>query len=150
MLRPLDFRAHRSSMDSIAVQTDFKVLPKKQRSRVTNGRSHFVTADARGPWARRFRDLVELHVADLGGEGLLSEAQKSLIRRAATIETELEKLEGQLALGDPVNIDAYGRSAGQLRRILETLSLKRTARDVTPTLAEIAARINAEKVEVAG
>jgi hypothetical protein len=71
-----------------------------------------------------------LHASDIGGEGSLSEAQRSLIRRAATIETELERFEGQLAIGHSVDIDAYGRSAGQLRRILESLGLKRAQREI--------------------
>jgi hypothetical protein len=36
----------------------------KQRSRVTNGKTLFVEADQRGPWARRWRDvLAEITVA---------------------------------------------------------------------------------------
>ena len=30
----------------------------KQRSRVTNGKALFVEADQRGPWARRWRDVL--------------------------------------------------------------------------------------------
>jgi hypothetical protein len=47
---------------------------------VTNGRRTFVVGDGRGPWARRYRDLIALHVSDLGGpDAGLSEAQLSLI-----------------------------------------------------------------------
>jgi len=119
--------------------------PLRTRSRVTNQRSLFVESDARGAWPRRFRDLCEAHAADLGGLSHLSEAQKSLIRRVATIETQLEKLEGALSEGKPVDLDAYGRAAGQLRRLLETLGMKRIARDVTPTIEEIAAEYAAAR-----
>lgn len=134
-------------MTSTAVQNGFEGLPSRQRSRVTNGRSAFVEADARGPWARRFRDLVELHTADLGDAAHLSEAQKSLIRRAATIEAELEKLEGHLAAGSAVDLDGYGRCAGQLRRILETIGIERRARDATPSIADIIRRHQADGTE---
>jgi hypothetical protein len=110
------------------------------RSKVTNGSALFVEADGRGPWPRRFKDLIAAHVADLGGVDGLSEAQKQLVRRAVTMEIELERMEGQLAEGSAVDLDSYGRNANSLRRILETLGLKRVAKDVTPNLADLIAR----------
>jgi hypothetical protein len=50
-------------------------------------------------WVRRFRDLTKLHLSDLGGEDRASEAEKSIIRRAATITTELEYFELRFAWG---------------------------------------------------
>lgn len=104
------------------------------RSAVTNGRKLFVDGDGRGPWARRWRDLVELHAGDLGGADVLSEAQMSLVRRASTIEIELEAMEGRLSEGKDANLDAYARAAGHLRRILESLGIERAKRDLTPDL----------------
>ena len=133
-------------MQSSASRLPSDDRPSKTRSRVTNGRSLFAEADARGPWARRFRDLCEAHVGDLGGAALLSEAQRSLVRRASTLECELEKLEGSLAEGQPVDLDGYGRAAAQLRRILESLGLERRAKDITPlTLSDIARSIQDAK-----
>jgi hypothetical protein len=63
------------------------------RSAVTNGTRAYVIGDGNSRWARRQRDLIALHLADLGGEERLSENQLSLCRRAATLETELEILE---------------------------------------------------------
>jgi hypothetical protein len=37
---------------------DPAVVPRKGRSRVTNGKSLFVEFDGRGPWTRRWRDLL--------------------------------------------------------------------------------------------
>jgi hypothetical protein len=109
-----------------------------QRSRVTNGSAAFVEGSERSAWARRFRDLVEAHVTDLGGSDALSEAQKSLIRRVATIECELERYEGLLSQGQEVSLDEYARAASHLRRLLETLGLRRVSKDVTPDLRDIA------------
>jgi hypothetical protein len=103
--------------------------------------------DREGRWSRRFYDLVVRHVGDLGGRDLLSEAQLSLIRRAASIECELERLDAMLSQGAPVDLTEYGRAASHLRRLFETIGLKRVSRDVTPTLAEIAAEIEAERCE---
>ena len=100
------------------------------RSAVTNGTRAYVIGDGNSPWARRQRDLIALHLADLGGEERLSENQLSLCRRAATLETELEMLEGQLSLGKVADLDLYNRLSGNLRRILESLGLERVARPV--------------------
>jgi hypothetical protein len=67
--------------------------------------------------------LIAGHVSDIGGLSVLSESQKSLIRRASAIECELEQMEGRLSSGEPVDLDAFTRAAGHLRRILETLGL---------------------------
>ena len=90
--------------------------------------------DGNSPWARRQRDLITLHIADLGGEERLSENQLSLCRRAATLEIELEMLEGRLSLGKVANLDLYNRLSGNLRRILESIGLERKPHDVTPSL----------------
>jgi hypothetical protein len=87
------------------------------------------------------------HVSDLGGADFLSEAQFSLIRRAAAIECELERLDARLSVGEPVDLDSYGRCAGHLRRLFETIGVERRPRDVTPSIADIAAEIEASKHE---
>jgi hypothetical protein len=112
----------------------------RNRSAVTNRKRLFVEGDGRSPWARRWRDLVELHAGDLGGIDVLSEAQFSLIKRAATIEVELELSEGRMSMGQEVDLDIFTRSAGHLRRILETLGIERQPRDVTPDPLEYATR----------
>jgi hypothetical protein len=79
-------------------------------SPVTGGKRVFLDslADGRSAWARRWRDIVLLHTADLGGYETLSEAQISLCKRAATLETQLESWEGQMSTGQPVDIELYG------------------------------------------
>jgi hypothetical protein len=111
--------------------------PRNNVSRVTAGTKLFIGADARSAWGRRFRDLLHLHCEDLGGIDRLSEFQLSLVRRVATLEVELERMEAELAEGKTVDIDVYARVASHLRRIVETLGLQRVSRDVTPTLADI-------------
>jgi hypothetical protein len=118
---------------------------KRPRSAVTSGRQLFIEGDPNSAWSRRFHDLVIGHVSDLGGADLLSEAQFSLIRRAAAIECELERLDARLSIGEPIDLDSYGRCAGHLRRLFETLGVERKPRDVSPSLADIAEEIEAEK-----
>jgi hypothetical protein len=114
--------------------------PSRQRSRVTNGTGLFVDAgDGRGPWARRLRDVIDLHLADLGGADVVSEAEASIVRRAATLTIELERLEAKFSTGQapPGDLDLYQRTANSLRRLLEAVGLKRVARDVTPPDANL-------------
>ena len=104
----------------------------KQRSRVTNGKTLFVEADQRGPWARRWRDVLGEITNDLGGADLLSEGQKQLARRCATISIACERMEGEAALGNEIDLDAYGTLTDRLGRALQRLGLKRHPRDITP------------------
>jgi hypothetical protein len=90
----------------------------------------FVDGDGNSPWARRFRDITAQHISDLGGVDMLSQAQVSLARRASALTVELERAEGRLSQGLSVDLDSYGRAASHLRRILETLGLKRQPRPV--------------------
>jgi hypothetical protein len=110
---------------------------KTLRSKVTNGKSLFVEADGRGPWARRWRDVLAEITSDLGGPDLLSEAQRQLARRAATISVMCERLEGQAAEGNEIDLDVYGTLTDRLGRALQRLGLKRIAKDITPSLADI-------------
>lgn len=140
------FLALQETQKSPVTRRPLNGRPKRLRSRVTNGRQMFVDGDGRGPWARRWRDLVELHAGDIGQPELLSEAQLSLIRRVATIEIELEAMEGRLSQGGAADLDTYTRASGHLRRLLETLGIERTKRDVTmPTLAEYLAQREAPR-----
>jgi hypothetical protein len=100
---------------------------------------------------RRLRDLIEVHVADLGGNDSVSAAERSIVRRAATLTVELERMEGAFALAGeaaPDALDLYQRTAGNLRRLLESVGLQRRARDVTPSLSQylINQPTNPEKV----
>jgi hypothetical protein len=101
------------------------------RSAVTNGARLFVEGSGTSAWSRRYADLIAGHCSDMGSRDMISEAQFSLIRRAAAIECELEVLEGRLSQGEPVDLDSYGRGASHLRRILETLGVERRAIDIT-------------------
>ena len=84
---------------------------------------------------RRFRDLIHLHISDLGGEDGCSAAELSIVRRAALLTLELETMEGRFEQEGEASLkqlDAYQRTANSLRRLLESLGLKRRPRDVTP------------------
>jgi hypothetical protein len=121
-----------------------------QRSAVTNGQRLFVAAgDGRGPWARRMRDVIELHISDLGGLENASEAERSIIRRAATLTIELERLEAKFSTlpNGPrdSDLDMYQRCSNSLRRLLESIGIQRRPRDVTPSLDQVLADLGSRK-----
>jgi hypothetical protein len=106
------------------------------RSRITNGALLPDIVDGRSSWARRCRDLIALHLSDLGGVDNVSEAERSIVRRCAVLTTQLERLELKFAQADgdasAKDLDLYQRTAGNLRRLLEAIGLRRRTKDVTP------------------
>jgi hypothetical protein len=118
------------------VEIRSKVMRKDQRSAVTNGSRLFVVRPGDNKWARRFRDVFSQIISDLGGADLLSEGQRQLARRCATISIACEGLEGDIAAGREIDLDLYGTMTDRLGRAFQRLGLKRQARDVTPTLSE--------------
>jgi len=115
-----------------------EVAPRKGRSRVSNGNVLIAGVDQRSPWVRRCKDILREHVADLGGVDNCSAAERSIIRRAAVLTTELEQLETQFALAgqaDAGQLEVYQRCANSLRRLLEAVGLQRRAKEV-PSLSE--------------
>jgi len=69
----------------------------------------------------------------------MSEAERALVRRAATIIVALEGMEFTFATTEepaPQQLELYQRLSNTLRRLLEAVGLKRRQRDVTPSLHE--------------
>jgi hypothetical protein len=92
--------------------------------------------DGRSTWARRLRDLVALHVADLGGDQNVSEAERAILRRSSVIIVELERMEKDFASSEDApsipELEIYQRMANTMRRLLEAVGLHRRPRDITP------------------
>jgi hypothetical protein len=105
------------------------------RSAKTNGSRLLDHCDHRSARMRRLRDLIGMHISDLGGEDACSAAELSIVRRAALLTLELEVMEGKFDQEGEASLkqlDAYQRTANSLRRLLESIGLKRRSRDITP------------------
>jgi hypothetical protein len=114
----------------------------------TRGFGNLLSIDALDKRTRPFKRYETIRAAvlsDMGGEANVGEIQRQLISKFATLALQLEVLETAAIEGKPVDLDLFGRCAGHLRRIAETLGLKRVPRDVTPTLDDIAREIEAER-----
>jgi hypothetical protein len=117
--------------------------PKTRRSAIANGKL-LPGVDQRSTWVRRCRELIDDHVNDLGGEDNTSAAERSLIRRAAVLTTELERLEAKFALAgeaSPNDLHLYQRMTNTLRRVFEVVGLQRRPRDVSPSLGELLSEV---------
>ena len=110
---------------------------KRGRSAVSNGTRLHVIKPGDTAWARRLRDVLGEIVSDLGGPDILSEGQRQLARRAATLSIACEKLEGEIATGKDIDLEQYGQLTDRLGRCFNRLGLKRQARDVGPTLGDL-------------
>jgi hypothetical protein len=121
----------------------------RPRSAITSGRQLFVDGDPNSAWSRRFHDLLIAHISDISagqGADVLSAAQLTSLRQATAIEAELERLQAMLSRGEEVNLEAFARTAGHLRRMWETLGLERAAKTVNDMKAFLAKRKHAATV----
>ena len=99
------------------------------RSRVTSGSKLLPLTDARSATATRFRDLFDHICGDLGGIDQLSERQRQLVRRAAMLSAESERMEAMAVRGEEFDADLYGTMCDRLGRVFGRIGLKRVARD---------------------
>jgi hypothetical protein len=132
---------------------------KKQRSRVTNGRGIFPrkldgqSIDARTVWSRRVRDLIRSYTSDAGGDDVLSEGMRSIIRRIASLQAQLERMEAQWALDEgeatPATLDQYQKMSNTIRRLIESAGLKsRKAKTVPDLRAYLSGRGNGQRARI--
>ena len=94
------------------------------RSKVTNGSRLLEGIDGRSPIARRFRDLVSSFAHDLGGMVQLSEADRALVKQAASLTVLSEQLQAAIVRGEPVDPDSLIRLTNTARRTLAGIRRK--------------------------
>ncbi len=112
------------------------------RSALTNGRQLVPGAVHRSPKMQPLRDLVIEHEQDLGGSDYVSTSERRVVRRAAMLTFQLERLDARFmrkkdGTASLTDFETYQRGTNTLRRTLETLGLQRRQRDVTPTLGSL-------------
>jgi len=118
------------------------------RSSVTTGKRLHVVRPGDNAWSRRFRDVLELIIDDIGGPEALSEGQRQIARRCATLSVECERMEGQALAGDPINVELYGSLTDRLGRALQRLGLKRVKRGNAALMPDLHDYIDGKATEV--
>lgn len=106
------------------------------RSRVTNGKQLLANVDGRTADARRYRDLCLSLVDDLGGETDLTEVQRALVRQAAAMIVQSERLQSAVLRGELVDCEQLTRLANVATRIFSRLGIKRHQAPSLNPLAE--------------
>jgi hypothetical protein len=109
------------------------------------GRTRFITLadlDGRSRAARNARDIAAAMTADLGGEQDLTEAQRQLIQRAATLGALIEDFEARFLAGAQLDdLPKYLSAITTQRHVLSLLGLERRARDATPDIEKFLAAL---------
>ena len=95
---------------------------------------------------KRLKDILDQIVADLGGADMISEGQRRLCRRAATLSIQAEAMECDAFGNQPFDIELYGQLCDRLGRYLQRFGLKRVARD-TQNLRQYLATLAKPPVE---
>ena len=111
-------------------------LPSRARSAVTNHKDMLPGLDGRSATARRFRDLVNAVVADVGGLDRSTEIKMGLLRRFAAATVQAELLEARMVNGEQIDIGQLCMLASTSVRIASRLGLERRARNVTPSVGQ--------------
>ena len=97
--------------------------------------------DGRSAWTRKAAAQIRAYLTDLGGIENCSTAERSIIRRIAALEIELQRLEAKFAnagAAEIADLETYQRCANSQRRLLEAIGIERRARTVNePSLADI-------------
>src|ERR1700694_825208 len=102
------------------------------RSRISNGSAVLDNVDGRSAIARRYRDVLNELISDLGGDP--SGAQSAIARRAAALCVVCEQAEAEMVAGGVLDLGEFTTAANSLRRLLADLGLERRAKDITPSL----------------
>ena len=110
---------------------------RKGRSRVTNHKDLLPKLDGRSSAARRFRDLVNSYIVDMGGIDQCSDIKLGLLRRLAAVTVQAEVLEAKMINGEAVDVGTLCTLASTTVRLSQRLGLERVAKDVGPTLADV-------------
>jgi hypothetical protein len=92
--------------------------------------------DGRTRAAQTVSKTMTAIAADLGGSEHLSTGEHQIIKRAALTGAMLEDMAARWLLGEAVDPALYATLSNAERRLLETVGLKRRARDITPSLGE--------------
>ena len=125
--------------------------PSRTRSAVSNHQDLLPGLDGRSASARRFRDLVNAFVADMGGLDHCSEIRLGLVRRLAATTVQAEMLEARMVNGDAIDIATLCTLASTTVRLSQRLGLERRARNVTPSVGQyLAARTATDAPDAEG
>lgn len=95
--------------------------------------------------ARRYRDVLNELISDLGGDP--SGAQSAIARRASALCVVCEQAEAEMVAGGVLDLAEFTTAANSLRRLLSDLGLERRAKDISPSLASYIALKSTQRTQ---
>ena len=104
-------------------------------SRVGTGRSLWYNSgnvDHRSQSARRYKEIIVAVAGDLGGLNSLSEIQRQLVRRHASLSLMAEKMEMSLVKDQDIDVGRFMGLTNTLGRVSAALGLSKQVLDITP------------------
>ena len=123
---------------SVPTEAELEARNEVVSSAVSSGKRFLLPGiDHRTATARRLRDICETVMEDRGGQDHLSESEKQLARRIATIALACEVREAEFVETGELDAIEYVTMATALSRIASKLGIKRARRNVTPTLEQL-------------
>jgi hypothetical protein len=96
--------------------------------------------DGRTLAARNVREVISSIEADLGGPDNISTARRAIIENAAVLGAVVEDMGAKWISGEQIDLALFATLSNTRRRLLESVGLDRTARDVTPSVSEYLAQ----------
>ena len=106
----------------------------RRRSVLTNDPRRLPGVDMRSHHGRRFRDIVEVLLAEFGN------VDTARLREVASLKFTLEMTQSAVLSGDASKADDLVRISNLIARKERELRARIRPRDTTPSLADIAAR----------
>jgi hypothetical protein len=97
--------------------------------------------DRRSLEFKRYEEVRAAVISDLGGEDAVSTAEAQITDKAAFIAMTLERMQITSLNGEAIDLQRYGELTDRLRRLFESVGFSRRQREVTPTLANLLARM---------
>jgi hypothetical protein len=111
--------------------------PPTLRSRVTNHKDLLPGVKGTSSAARRFRDLVNAFITDMGGLDQCSEIKLNLLRRLASVVVQSELLESRMINGEEVHIADLCQLASTVMRLSTRVGIERVPKPVGLNLADV-------------
>ena len=102
---------------------------KRNRSAITNSSWLLSGVDNRKGLGRRYRDLCVGFADDLGGREKLNSQQEAMIRQAAGVTLEVEKLQAAIVTGEAIDHEMLVRLSNLQSRLIKQLGIKPGGKD---------------------
>ena len=93
--------------------------------------------DRRCKAALKFDAIASGIAEDLGGDDRLSTVQKHLVEAFAGVALAVNDLNARLLLGEEIDLLEQSQAVSTMVRVAQRIGIRRVARDVSPTLADI-------------